>query len=84
MVGLDYILRWWGSPDSEELAGELDVMWKIMTASGIACYKTWIKLADRDFILGLYRDEDAKRTVIRKEFHQAFAQWRDLFAQLDA
>jgi len=53
IVGLDYILKWWGNSDSEELAGQLDVIWKVMEGEGISCYKSWIKLAERDFILGV-------------------------------
>lgn len=79
LVGLDYVMKWWGSDDSEELAGQLDVIWKVMTADGVTCYKTWIKMAERDFILGLYREEGAKREATRKEFRRAFAQWLELF-----
>ena len=79
VVGLDYILKWWGSPDSEDLAGQLDVIWKVIEGDGVACYKTWIKLAERDFILGIQRTEGAKREATRAEFRDAFAQWRELF-----
>lgn len=80
LVGLDYILKWWGADDSEQLAGQLDVVWKVMENGGVACYKSWIKLADRDFILGLYREEAAKREANRAEFRRAFDQWRGLYA----
>ena len=83
LVGLDYVLKWWGAKDSEELAGELDAVWKVMKDDGVLCYKSWIKLADRDFILGLYREEGAKREANRAEFRKAFAQWRGLFQELD-
>jgi len=79
LVGIDYVLRWWGARDSEELAGQLDVIWKIMEEDGLVCYKTWIRMAERDFILGLYKEESAKREVTRREFRKAFAQWNELF-----
>ena len=79
LVGLDYIFKWWGSKDSDDLAGELDVIWKVMDG-GVVCYKTWIKFAERDFVLGMHRNEPDKRDVNREEFRSAFAQWRELFA----
>ena len=79
LVGVDYIFKWWGARDSEELAGVVDVIWKIASEKGIEIYRTWIKLADRDFILGLYRDEGDKRAKNREGFRDAFAQWRELF-----
>ena len=84
LVGLDYIFKWWGAADSEELAGQLDVVWKVIDGDGVACYRTWIKLAERDFILGLYREEGAKREKTREGFRDAFAQWKKLFAELPA
>lgn len=85
VVGLDYIFKWWGAADSEELAGSLDVIWKTIDGEnpgGVSCYRTWIKLADRDFILGLYKEEGAKRDKNREEFRAAFAQWKGLFDKL--
>lgn len=82
LVGLDYIFKWWGGRDSEELGGQIDVIWKVVEDGHIACYKTWIKLAERDFILGIYRVEDGKREVNREEFRNAFAKWKGLFEQL--
>ena len=82
LVGLDYIFKWWGGRDSEELSGQIDVIWKVIEDGHIACYKTWIKLAERDFILGIYRVEDGKREVNREEFRNAFAKWKGLFEQL--
>ncbi len=83
LVGLDYILKWWGAQDGEELAGEVDVIWKTMTGGGdIVCYRTWVKLAERDFVLGLYKEEAAKREANRNEFRAAFAQWKKLFQQV--
>lgn len=82
LVGLDYILKWWGSKDTEELAGELDVIWKVMSGDSIACYKTWIKFAERDFVLGLHREESAKREANRADFREAFHLWQGLFRSL--
>ena len=82
LVGLDYIFKWWGAEDVDELAGEIDVIWKVATADEIVCYRSWAKLAERDFILGLYREERAKREENRKPFRAAFAQWKGLFEQL--
>ena len=81
LVGLDYILKWWGSDDPEELGGVLDVIWKTISEDGgsVVCYRTWIKLAERDFTLALYREEGAKREYNRKCVREAFAQWRELF-----
>lgn len=84
LVGLDYIFKWWGAEDSDELAGVLDVIWKTIDGETdeVCCYRTWIKLADRDFILGLYKEEGAKRDRNREEFREAFAQWKKLFEKL--
>ena len=80
LVGLDYILKWWGGDDSDTLAGEVDVIWKTMGDDGvIVCYRTWIKLAERDFILGIYKEEGRKREANREAFRQAFSQWKKLF-----
>ena len=80
VVGLDYLLKWWGSADSEALGGQLDVIWKVMEGGSVACYKSWIKLAERDFILGVYKEEGAKREANRAAFREAFAQWKGLLA----
>ena len=82
VVGLDYIFRWWGAQDSEELAGQLDVIWKVVEGKGVSCYRSWIKLAERDFILGLYKEEGHKREANRAAFRDAFNQWRGLFGSL--
>jgi hypothetical protein len=82
LVGLDYILKWWGSGDLDELAGELDVVWKVMRQDKVVCYRSWIKLANRDFVLGLYKEEGAKRDANRQAFRQAFAQWKKLFEKV--
>ena len=82
LVGVDYMFRWWGGTDSEELAGQVDVIWKIATEAEIYCYRTWVKLAERDFVLGLYREERDKRAANREAFREAFAQWKGLFEKL--
>lgn len=84
LVGLDYIFKWWGGADSDSLAGEVDAIWKVIAEDGssVSTYKTWIRLADRDFILGLYSNENDKRDANRKEFRKAFSQWKDLFAKI--
>ena len=83
LVGVDYILKWWGAKDGDELGGQLDAIWKVMPESGeITCYRTWIRLAGRDFVLGLYKDEGSKREYNRTQFRQAFSQWRALFENL--
>ena len=81
LVGLDYILKWWGGDDSDALAGELDVIWKTLEEDGgsVVCYRTWIKLAERDFILGTFKEESRKREANREAFRKAFAQWKALF-----
>ena len=86
LVGLDYIFKWWGASDSEQLAGELDVIWKLLKNDGsgaaVTCYRTWIRLAKRDFLLGLYPDETAKREVSRMALRDAFQQWNKLFQKI--
>lgn len=85
LVGLDYIFKWWGADDSDALAGVLDVVWKTISDvdDSIVCYKTWIKFAERDFILGLYSGERAKREANHKGFRDAFSQWKKLFSELE-
>ena len=82
LVGMDYILKWWGAKDSEDLAGVLEVIWKVAEEDAISCYRTWIKLSEQDFILGLYREEGDKREKNREAFREAFAQWHALFQTL--
>ncbi len=81
LVAIDYIFKWWGADDSDALAGEVDVIWKVSDGN-VVCYRSWVKLAERDFVLGLYREERAKREVNREAFREAFAQWKELFAKL--
>jgi len=83
IVGLDYIFKYWGATDSDALAGEIDVIWKLVGSDeddgNIRCYRTWLKVADRDFILGLYTSERDKREANRAAFRDAFAHWKTLF-----
>lgn len=79
LVGIDYIFKWWGAEDIEELAGTLEVLWKVNEGEGVSLYKTWIKFADRDFIMGNIREESDKREANRKEFREAFAQWQQCY-----
>lgn len=79
--GIDYILKWWGNEDAEGLAGELEVLWKVRENDGIAIYKTWIRLAERDFVLGFAPTEDQKREINREEFRKAFVEWQKLYVE---
>ena len=83
LIGVDYILKWWGPVDSDELAGELDVIWKVVPEGfdEVSCLRSWVRLAGRDFTLGLYKDEGGKREYNRKQFRDAFEQWKGLFEQ---
>ena len=45
----------------------------------MAIYKSWIRFADRDFVIGTIREESQKREFNRKEFRTAFAQWQKLY-----
>lgn len=81
LVGIDYIFKWWGSQGNDDLAGIVEVIWKVMPedSEAITCYKTWVKLAERDFILGLQNSEPAKREANRAEFRRAFARWKEFY-----
>lgn len=81
LVNIEYIFKWWGSDDSEDLAGQLDVIWAFENEETGKCdfYATWIKLADRDFIVGIAGDESEKREATRKEIRSAFKGWIELF-----
>ena len=82
LVGIDYIFKWWGNEDIEGLAGELEVLWKVQNGSEMSIYKTWIRFADRDFILGHISEESKKREVNRSEFRSAFQTWQQCYAEL--
>jgi len=82
LVGLDYVLKWWGENHPDEPAGELDVIWKVADEQGVNCYRTWIKFNVGDFILGVYPDETARREANRKAFRRAFSQWREQYPKL--
>ena len=60
------------------------MIWKLLSEDEehIVCYRSWIKVAERDFILGLYSSERDKREANRAVFRDAFAQWKKLFAEL--
>ncbi len=81
LVNIQYIFKWWGNADSDGLAGQLDVIWTFDNENTGKCdyYATWIKFADRDFIIGIAGDEAEKREVTRKEIRSAFATWLELF-----
>lgn len=81
LVGLDYILKWWSGDSPDGLGGELDVIWKTVSEDekDIICYRSWIRLADRDFLLGLHKEESDKRQANREAFREGFAQWKTLF-----
>lgn len=81
LQGIDYILKWWGNSDSDGLAGELEVLWKVQEDSGVAIFKTWIRLAERDFVLGAAGEESRKREINREAFRNAFAQWQKLYVE---
>ena len=81
LQGIDYILKWWGNSDPDGLAGELEVLWKVQEDSGVAIYKTWIRLAERDFVLGVAGEESKKREINREAFRSAFAQWQKLYVE---
>lgn len=81
LVNIEYIFKWWGGADSDELAGQLDVIWAFGNPDTGKCdyYATWIKLADRDFIVGAAGNEADKRELTRREINSAFASWIELF-----
>jgi len=81
LVGMDYIFRWWGedNKEAEELGGELLVIWKSDSGDGMKLYKTTIRFAERDFILGLCKTEDEKREANREQFRKAFRIWQKLY-----
>ena len=81
LVGVDYIFKYWGSTDEDAVAGEITVVWKIIRddGSGIDCYRSWVRLTDFDFILGLQKEERDKREANRAAFREAFAAWLKLF-----
>lgn len=81
LQGIDYIFKWWGSEDPDGLAGELEVLWKVRRNPGIEMYKTWIRFGERDFVLGIARDEHAKRELNREAFRNAFAEWQKLYVE---
>ena len=81
LQGVEYIFKWWGNEDIEGLAGELEVVWKVQANGSVDIYKTWIRLAPRDFILGTFKEESQKRDAFRAEFRKAFALWQKLYLE---
>lgn len=79
LQGIDYIFKWWGNDDLDGLAGELEVLWKVRHDHCVDLYKSWIRFADRDFVLGTIREESQKREATREEFKKAFAAWQKLY-----
>lgn len=81
LQGVDYIFKWWGNDDIEGLAGELEVLWKVQSGGAVDIYKSWIRFADRDFLLGVTREESQKRELNRKAFREAFVIWQKLYLE---
>jgi hypothetical protein len=84
LEGIDYIFRWWGSDDLDELAGDLEVLWKVKKNDGIEMFKSTIRFANWDFVLGSIKGETKKREFNRSEIRKAFAIWQKLYAQFVA
>ena len=86
LVGLDYIFKWWGgSREADATAGEIDVIWKVLRdeeADSVSCYRSWIKVGENDFTLGLFSEEREKREANRQTYRDAFARWKELFFRL--
>ena len=75
---MDYIFSWWGNKDSEGLAGEISVIWHIKKEDGtIEHYKTWIRLAELDFLKGVSGSEQKKRDEFREDFIKSFRGWKE-------
>lgn len=81
LQGIDYIFRWWGSDDLEELAGDLEVLWKIYQDSNMEIYKTTIRFANQDFVMGGIPTESKKREAFKQEFRKAFDSWIKLYSE---
>ncbi len=84
LVGLDYIFKWWGGKKPDDMAGEIDVIWKTVSdesSAPLRCRRSWLKVASRDFLLSDYREEYEKREANRAAFREAFALWMELFQE---
>lgn len=79
LQGIDYIFKWWGSSDIDEAAGQLEVLWKVQYNKDITIYKTWIRFADQDFILGTAQSEEQRRELTRVDLRKAFDEWKALY-----
>lgn len=82
LQGIDYIFKWWGAEAVDGLSGELEVLWKVKAPEGMNIYKTWIRFADRDFVLGEYSTEERRRAANREAFRGAFAEWQQIYAEI--
>ena len=80
---IEYVFKWWGNDrDMDALAGEIDVIWKLQKGDSAVFYQTFCRVADRDFVVGIYGTEAKKRAAFRAEFRQAFETWRGLLQEL--
>lgn len=81
LQGIDYILRWWGGSGGDDLAGDLEVLWKMAAPDGMRIYKTTIRFAERDFPIGPFRRETDHRDEMKTQFREAFKLWKELYAE---
>ena len=79
LKGIDYIFRWWGGEDLDDLAGDLEVLWKTDASGSMEIYKTTIRFANRDFVMGNRSTETKKREAFRADFRSAFAKWEKAY-----
>ena len=82
LKGIDYIFRWWGHEDDQGLAGDLQVIWKIMSGGEMKIYRTTIRFADRDFPSSSLKQETRYRVEMRQQFSEAFQLWQQLYAKI--
>ena len=82
LQGIDYIFRWWGGDDLEDLAGDLEVLWKVYRNGNMELFKTTIRFASRDFCMGNIRGETKKREANRAEYRKAFGMWHALYQEI--
>lgn len=81
LQGIDYIFRWWGSKFTDEAAGELEVLWKVIQDDRVVIFKSWIRFATRDFIIEAVTDESKRRERTRADFRRAFQIWQRLYLE---
>jgi hypothetical protein len=83
LVNVDYIFRWWGAADPDDFSGQVDIIWTIEKEQGQnEFYRTWIKLAELDFLMGTPGTEADRRENNRKAFREAFGEWMPELAKL--